>query len=239
MKKKLRDQGGFSENANTNYSDSFDQKATKETSKFDIKRANQVSRKMIIIENDSTISPKDSIGDISTSVFQMCDELKKNLKKKKAPKRTPKNTFGDLLAGNLDSVLNVDLKSKIDSLQMELDSIQKGKEKLTTDLRQAKEDLKIKNNEIDQLKLTTEEMKEQFDKDLLKFQQNYSSMNISPPCNHEEELKNCKNELSEKDSSIDILNFKIEEIKKIKRKFTTIKRRLKHPTSKKKRKNGH
>lgn len=185
----------------------------------------------------SNVSNKASIGDISTTDLQLCNELRninhikphKNLHTKK----TSKNTYADIINYNLDSA-HEEMKLKLEALTEELASHKKEKENLLYELSNFKEENTRKekeieflksNNDSNSLKAQLENFSSNVDRlntDLTNSKKNLileNSFGIinntqSTTCDHIDELRKLKKEVTDKEGYVDILNLKIDELTK-------------------------
>ncbi len=183
------------------------------------------------IERQSCVSNKGSLGDISTSDVQLCNELgalKSN--KNMHYKKNSKNTYADLLHYNLDSA-HEEMRLKLEALTEELGLFRKEKETLISELTTQKEETRRKEKEIEILKSNNDanSLKAQLDNfsnnvdrlntDLsmtrknLNFENN-NMVTLPPQCDHMDELRKLKKEVTDKEGYVDILNLKIDELTK-------------------------
>jgi myosin heavy subunit len=189
-------------------------------------------------ERQSNVSNKASIGDISTTDLQLCNELgnfnnlnhikpHKNLHAKKMSK----NTYADIINYNLDTA-HEEMKLKLEALTEELASHKKEKENLLNELSTYKEENTRKEKEIELLKSNNDanSLKAQLDNfssnvdrlntDLTKksliFENSLGIVNNtqSMQCDHIDELRKLKKEVTDKEGYVDILNLKIDELTK-------------------------
>jgi len=202
-------------------------------------------------ERRSNISHKGSIGDVSCTDLQFCNDLKNIMKKPTHGKKQPKiSPFADLLPQNLENILNNDLLVKLETIKEELETTRKEKESILSELNQQKEEVKKKDKEIDLLKNNgdSNSLKAQIDNftynvDKLNTDLNNTSKtfqnrqeSLAPPCDHMDELKKLKQEVSEKEGNLDILNLKIDELSKSNRDLQNLNESLKDQLQKRKEK---
>ena len=184
------------------------------------KTKNKKNNKHNTIKADrfSTVSHKDSQGDVSHSDLQLCNDLKSAIKKQTGNKKTSKNHFQEIFQSNLESVLDMELRSKLEAVTNELEQTRKDKEYLTNELSQHKEEIKSKEKEIQNLKTQAETntFKAQIDQINLDMSLTKKSFLLEKDfqCDHPEEIKKLKKEISESEGYVDVLNLKIEELKK-------------------------
>lgn len=179
---------------------------------------------LIRLERDSFVSKKESIGDISTSDLQLCNELGAFTKSRQNYyKKQTKSNFADLLQTDLESV-HEEMKHRLEVLTEELTNTKKEKESLLTELNTQKEETKRKDKEIEILKSTVEtntfkanldsfhENVEKIGSDLKK---GFSEASQLPhTCDHLDEIRKLKKEIAEKEGLMDVLNFKIDGLEK-------------------------
>ena len=184
---------------------------------------------------------------MSTSDIQLLNDLQgvKSTSKKK-PK---KSIFNELLPKNNNPVLEDMLKEQIEKLEAELNQIKSEKEKLTNELDQTKEVNSKKEKEIESLKtkLNTssatitdnpDKLNSDFQSEmekkknqLLNKSDNNSNLSIELR-NCEDDVRKLKKELNEKESTVDILNLKINELTKNNKSLNDLNDNLKYQINK-------
>ncbi len=125
-----------------------------------------------------------------------------------------KNTFSDLFSSNIGNVLDTELKQSLQSLKEELENTRIEKEKLMHELTTRKEEIKRKDTEIEILKTATPQKIsfENNDKSHDLDYQGKSSLTDNERLKFQEEIRKLKQDLSDKEGNLDILNLKIEEL---------------------------
>lgn len=140
---------------------------------------------------------------------------------KKAPahkkRDREKKHFADLLTNNIGSVLDSELKASLRNLKEELDCVKQEKEQLLIELTGKKEELRKKDLEIELAKNNSANNTYKM------HLENLEKMDLVEKANfltdqerskYQEEIKKLKNEVYERESQIDILNLKVEELSK-------------------------
>lgn len=161
--------------------------------------------------------------------------MKKNTHKKKT---TP---FSDLLHPNIESVLDTEFKLTLQNLKSELDFTKSEKERLQTELNSQKEELRKREAEIDYLRVSNKEAVEAYQNLNSEYESNLKSVNqfsrSTEDCPEKsQEIKKLKAELLEKESNLDILNLKIEELTKSNKSLQALNDSLKEQNQRRKEK---
>jgi len=127
-----------------------------------------------------------------------------------------KNTFSDLLNSNLGNVLDNELKQSLLNLKEELENTRQEKEKMLQELNSRKEEIKRKDTEIEILRTATPQKIsfENFDKSSEHDTLGKLSLTENERLKFQGEIRKLKQELSDKEGNLDILNLKIEELTK-------------------------
>jgi len=158
--------------------------------------------------------------DLSTTEVQLVNELKAmGTKKNQAHKKRDreKRHFADLLSNNIGSVLDNELKASLRNLKEELELTKQEKEKLFFELAAKKEEVRKKELEIELIKNNSANNTYKM------HLENLEKMDLVDKANfltdqerskYQEEIKRLKNEIFEKESQIDILNLKTDELTK-------------------------
>jgi len=127
-----------------------------------------------------------------------------------------KNPLSDLLSSNIGNVLDNELKQSLQNLKDELENTRLEKEKLVQELNNRKEEIKRKDTEIEILKTSTPQKIsfENFDKSS-EFENNSKlGLTENERSKYQEEIRKLKQDLSDKEGNLDILNLKIDELVK-------------------------
>lgn len=216
---------------------SFEENEAKPTSK---NKKNRTAKGNFMKERDSTVSHKESLGDISNTDMQLCNDLKFMMKKQSGNKKTSKNNFQDIFQSNLESVLDLELRTKLEAVTLELEQTKKEKVNLLNELNQQKEEIKVKEKEIQNLKSMAEANSFKAHLDQINLDMSLTKKSFLNEkefqCDHLEEIKKLKKEISENEGYVDVLNLKIEELKKSNDNLQTINEGLEEQLQKRKEK---
>ena len=136
---------------------------------------------------------------------------KHNLKKKSI---LEKNQFSELLGGNLGNVLDNELKQSLQNLKDELEYTKTEKDKLIHELTSRKEEIKRKDTELEILKTTSVQTTTKIQFETSGSSENIAHMQENERSKFQDEIRKLKQELSEKEGNLDILNLKVDELTK-------------------------
>lgn len=128
-----------------------------------------------------------------------------------------KKHFADLLTNNITSVLDSELKASLRNLKDELDLLKQEKEHLLLELSIKKEELRKKDLEIELTKNNSANNSYKMHLESLEKMDLVEKANFltdQERSKYQEEMKRLKNDLFDRESQIDILNLKVDELSK-------------------------